>query len=163
MGDDAFGPWALKQLEARWELPENVQLLDAGTPGPELGHYVTGLDGLIVLDTVRGGDRAPGTVLLYDREQILKNPPQPRMGPHDPSLKDALLTAEMFEGSPRHVLLVGVVPEKVELGAGLSDAVRGALPEVERAVTVALRDWGAAPQVRRQPATVEIWWEGAPT
>lgn len=159
MGDDAFGPWALQQLAARWDLPDSVQFLDAGTPGPELGHYVTGLDGLIVLDTVRGGDRPPGTVLLYDRDQILENPPHPRMGPHDPSLKDALLTAEMFEGSPERVLLVGVVPEKVELGAGLSEAVRGALPEVERAVVEALRGWGVELMERMEPDEVDVWWE----
>jgi hydrogenase maturation protease len=163
MGDDAFGPWALKQLEARWELPPEVELLDAGTPGPELGHYLLGLDALVVLDTVRGGGRVPGRVLAYRREQILAHQPAPRMSPHDPSLKDALLTADLAGDPPDEVLLVGVVPERVELGAGLSPAVRAAWGEVEAAVVGELRRLGLVVEPRPVAVAAEVWWEAEAT
>lgn len=168
MGDDAFGPWALKQLEARWELPPEVELLDAGTPGPELGHYLLGVDALVVFDTVRGnapggGARAAGSVLAYRREQILKHLPMPRTSPHDPSLKDALLTADLAGDAPREVLLLGVVPERVELGAGLSAAVRGAWDEVEAAAVAELRRMGVAVVPRIEPAAAAVWWEAPVT
>ena len=164
MGDDAFGPWALKQLAARWELPPEVELLDAGTPGPELGHYLLGLDGLVVLDTVRGGKprgagSRPGRVLAYRREEILKNLPAPRLSPHDPSLKDALLTADLAGDPPREVLLVGVVPQRVELGAGLSPPVRDAWDAVEEAVVGELRRLGIELTPRPVPAAPDVWWE----
>ena len=162
MGDDAFGPWALRQLAARWTLPPEVELLDAGTPGPELGHYLLGLDALVVLDTVRGGGRTPGDVLAYRREQILQHLPAPRMSPHDPSLKDALLTADLAGDPPREVLLVGVVPARVELAAGLSPAVRGAWGEVETAVVGELRRLGLAVEPRAEPVEADVWWEAAP-
>ena len=166
MGDDAFGPWALAQLAARWELPPEVELLDAGTPGPELGHYLLGLDGLVVLDTIRGDTRrgpgaqkVPGRVLSYRREEILANLPAPRLSPHDPSLKDALLTADLAGDPPHEVLLVGVVPERVELGAGLSPAVRDAWNEVEHAVVGELRRLGLELVPRPVPAAADVWWE----
>lgn len=160
-GDDAFGPWVLAALAARWELPEGVELLDAGTPGPELGHYLLGLDALIVVDTVRGGrgGREPGTLLLYRRDEILKHPPQPRMSPHDPSLKDALATAALAGDPLSEVLLVGAVPERTDLGAGLSQAVRGALAPAERAVIDELRRLGVEVVERSEPLPLDVWWE----
>jgi hydrogenase maturation protease len=162
-GDDAFGPWVLARLAAHWELPEGVELLDAGTPGPELGHYLLGLDALVVVDTVRagpaGGGKPPGTLLRYRRDEILKHPPQPRMSPHDPSLKDALATAEMAGQPLSEVLLVGAVPESTELGTGLSDAVRGALDGAEEAVVEELHRLGAAVARRDEPLPLDVWWE----
>jgi hydrogenase maturation protease len=161
-GDDGFGAWVLAGLAARWELPAGVELLDAGTPGPELGHYLLGLDALIVVDTVRGGSggREPGTLLLYRRDEILRHPPQPRMSPHDPSLKDALATAELAGDPLSEVLLVGAVPARTDLGAGLSDEVRGALEPAEQAVVDELRRLGVAVEPRPEPLPLDVWWEG---
>ena len=71
---------------------------------------------------------APGEVRLYRRDEMLKNPPQPRLSPHDPGLKEALLTLEFSGTAPREVLLVGVIPASVETGVGLSPAVQRGCP-----------------------------------
>jgi len=166
-GDDGFGAWVLARLTARWELPAGVELLDAGTPGPELGHYLLGLDALIVVDTVRGGgpksNHQPGSLLLYRREEILKRPPQPRMSPHDPSLKDALATAELAGEPLSEVLLVGAVPARTDLGTGLSSEVRGALEGAEEAVVAELRRLGVAVEPRPEPLPLDVWWESSDT
>ena len=98
-------------------------------------------------------------MLAYRREEILANLPAPRLSPHDPSLKDALLTADLAGDPPPEVLLVGVVPERVELGAGLSPAVRDAWDVVEDAVVGELRRLGLELTPRPVPAAADVWWE----
>jgi hydrogenase maturation protease len=157
MGDDAAGPWVIQLLEAHWEFPDGVTVLDAGTPGPELNHLLLGLDALIVVDTVKAA-QPPGTLKLYRRDQILRAPASPRLTPHQPGLRDALLTGDFADEGPRDVVLIGVVPGEVELGTALSPAVQAALGEAEAAVVAELTALGLAPTRRSEPAEPRPWW-----
>ena len=125
MGDDGFGPHVIAALQACCDFSEDVAVLDLGTPGLDLTPFVTDADALIVVDTVNSHG-APGELRLYHRDQILRYAPQARLGPHDPSLKEALLLAEMTGCAPRHVLLVGAIPEKTETGHGPRHALPAA-------------------------------------
>ena len=156
MGDDGVGPYTLKVLEGRWEFPDEVNVVELGTPGPEFGHVLLEWDRLIVIDSVKAKGE-PGEVKLYDRDQILSQPAPQRMSPHDPSLRDALLTSDFVGEGPREVVLVGVVPAKVEMGTELSPEVAAALPEVEKRVLEVLADWDIEPTRRDEDAT-DVWW-----
>jgi hydrogenase maturation protease len=79
---------------------------------------------------VRHSKLAPGTVVELRDEQILRGLPAPRLSPHDPNLRDALLAAEWLGGPPRRITLFGVVPARVELGTGLTPEVSDALPRL---------------------------------
>ncbi|HEX6199267.1 MAG TPA: hydrogenase maturation protease [Thermoanaerobaculia bacterium] len=167
MGDDAVGPYAVELLTARWTLPPEVSALDAGTPGPDLADYLMDLDAAIVVDTVRvpgeswlkGQPGRAGELRIFRREEVMALPTSPRMSPHDPDLRQALLTAELAGRAPEEVLVVGVVPGRVELGTGLTAAVRRALPAVEAVVVAELRRLGAEPVRRARAAAPRIWWE----
>lgn len=159
MGDDAAGAHVLCHLESEWELPAEVQMLDLGTPGPELARIIEGLDALIVVDTARTRDGVPGEVLLLRRDEILRGPAPERLSPHDPSLRGALAAAELLGTAPREVLLVGIVPEEVSLGLSLSPAVRAALPQAAVAVTAELERLGFPARRRAVPRPPEVWWE----
>lgn len=159
MGDDAAGPHVLRQLEAGYEIPAGVELLDLGTPGPELAHIVEGLDALIVADTLRAPGATPGEIRLLRREEILKGPQPDRLSPHDPSLRGALLAADLLGRSPQDVTFVGIVPVETHLGIGLSPAVRGALPAAVAAVVSELRRLGHEVRPRQTPAPAGVWWE----
>ncbi len=161
MGDDALGPYAIQALLSRYEFPPGVSVIDAGTPGLDLTPYILGVSALIVIDTVKS-DAPPGTVRTYAKARLLENPPAPRLSPHDPGLKETLLLLEFRGDGPRDVLLVGVVPGRVEAGVGLSDPVRGALPEVERQVLDELRRLDVPPRAREVPAQPDLWWENPP-
>ena len=156
MGDDGVGPYALKVLEGRWEFPEEVNIVEMGTPGPEFGHVLLEWDRLIVIDSVKAKDE-PGEIKLYDRDQILSLPAPQRMSPHDPSLRDALLTSDFVGEGPKEVVLIGVVPAKVEMGTELSPEVAAALPEVEKQVMGVLATWDIEPPLRDEDAT-DVWW-----
>ena len=158
LGDDALGPYAVRLLEARYELPERVPVLDLGTPGLDLFPYFEEADALILVDTVRSA-APPGTLRLYRRDEILKHPPRPRVSPHDPGLKETLLSLEFAGRGPREVLLVGVVPERTGQGVGMSDPVRAALPAVHAEILRELERLGAPAIPRRAPRPPDIWWE----
>jgi hydrogenase maturation protease len=158
MGDDAFGPWVVQLLLAEHVFPDEVSVHDLGTPGLDLVPWVTDLEALVLVDTVRA-TVPPGTLRLYRRDEILKHPPQTRLSPHDPGLKEALLTAEFAGRAPREVLLVGAVPEQTEMGVGLSAPVRGAVEPAAGEVLRELERLGYAAARREPPGRPQIWWE----
>jgi hydrogenase maturation protease len=158
MGDDAFGPWVVQTLLAEYDFPDGVAVEDLGTPGLDLIPWVTDLEALVLVDTVRS-DAAPGTLRLYRRDDILKHPPQPRLSPHDPGVKEALLTAEFAGRGPRDVLLVGVVPQATAMGVGLSPALRPAVRSAADEVLKELERLGRPSTRREAPRTPDIWWE----
>ena len=158
MRDDAYGPTVLATLTARYELPEDVEVTDLGTPGFDLHPHLTGNDHLILIDTVRASD-GPGGVRTYDAEAIRKHPPGPRTNPHDPGLKEALMAME-FEGSlPESILLVATVPANTEMEPGLTPAVAAAIDPAVETVVDALRALGHRVEPRTEPLTPDLWWE----
>ena len=158
MEDDAFGPYVVQVLTSRHELPPEVALLDLGTPGLDLTPYITDVEALIIVDTVHSQGE-PGELRLYHRAEILEHPPQPRLGPHDPALKEALLLADLVGRGPREVLLVGVIPDSTGTGVGLSPAVREAVPRAVGEVLAELEELGIRGAPRRAPRPPDIWWE----
>jgi len=158
MGDDAVGPYVIQVLEAGYSFPETVRVLELGTPGLDLVPYLCGVDAVIVVDTLVS-DASPGTVRLYRRDELLEHAPQPRLSPHDPSLKEALLTAEFSGEAPGEFLLVGVVPQGTAVGTGLSEAARVALEPAVAAVVSELQRLGHQVDRRSEPLEMDIWWE----
>src|SRR5262245_43760232 len=77
MSDDGFGPFVLRVLEATYDCPPEVEFIDAGTPGLDLTPYLLGIDAAIFVDTVSATGIA-GQIRVYDRDAILKVPPQAR-------------------------------------------------------------------------------------
>ena len=157
MGDDAVGPWVIEELLANWEFPEQVSLLDIGTPGLDLIPYLAEADTIILVDTVRS-DGPPGTVRVYSHPELLARPPQPRLSPHDPGVVDALYSLSFAGVAPRDVVLVGVVPGSVAKGIGLSPGVRNAVPAAAAEIVKRLSELGFPPR-RRECAPTVPWWE----
>ncbi len=159
MGDDAVGPHAVKLLEAGWEFPPEVAVVEAGTPGLDLTVFLHGVEAAVVVDAVRARGAEPGEIRRYGREALLAKSPVLAMSPHEPGLREALLTMELTGEGPREVRLLGVVPARVETGAGLSEAVRAAMPGLMEAVVAELASLGASPRRRDRPSEPDLWWE----
>lgn len=157
MGDDGAGPWIVEELLARWTFPPDVAVADLGTPGLDLIPFLAGAEAVVLVDTVKA-DGPPGTLKLYRRDEILRHPPGPRVSPHDPGVKEALLTLELAGGAPAEVVLVGVVPGFVGKSVLLTPTVRDAVERAAAEVVRILGEMGLAPEPRPDPRPVEPWW-----
>ena len=158
MGDDALGPHVIEALLAGYRFHDSVRVLDAGTPGLDLAPFVMDADSLILVDTVRS-DGNPGELRLYREDQILKHAPQPRLTPHDPAVKDVLLSCAFRGMAPKSVLLVGVIPKATAMGVSLSDEVRAAIPAAVDAVLSELARLGVPASPRPGAVPASPWWE----
>lgn len=132
VGDDGIGPAVVSALEREYDLPETVIAEDLGTPSLDLAARLTEFETVIFIDAV-SAKAEPGTIRVYTLEEILEHPPGLRMSPHDPSLKETLLTSRFASGNPAYVRMVGIVPESTE-EFGLSATVRAAIPSAIAAV-----------------------------
>ena len=52
MTDEGVGVHAIKALEAGYDFPEDVRLLDGGTMGLDLLYYIEGTRRLLIIDAV---------------------------------------------------------------------------------------------------------------
>ena len=157
MGDDGIGPYILKILESRYEFPANVVLHDLGTPGLGITSFFADYDAIVLLDALSTKGQ-PGEVKLYRKEQLVRVPIPQRISPHDPALVEALLFSELSGQCPRDVLLVGIVPETIELGCSLSTSVQVAIEPAISAVLMELYRLGVSALPRLRPLRPSIWW-----
>jgi hydrogenase maturation protease len=158
MGDDGLGPFVVRQLATSYDVPENVTVEDLGTPGLDLIPFLIDLDAVIFVDIVRSTG-SPGDLRVYHTEEILNHAPNPRMGPHDPGVKSALLSLRIAGAGPRDATLVGVIPASVTTGPGLSDPVRASVGAAVGAVVGELARLGVCATPRDHAQSSIPWWE----
>jgi hydrogenase maturation protease len=149
MRDDGVGARALCDLARRYALPTTVRLIDSAAPMARLMAEVEGIDHLVVVDVVRGG-QAPGTV--YHMEQVGLEPHaaggRAACSSHGVGLADlcALLSAL---GRCPEIRIIGVEAGELNCaGLELSGPVAAALPRVVEAVVEELRRLGVAVEER---------------
>lgn len=157
MTDDGFGPWVVEHLKAHFEFPASVEVVDLGTPGLDLVPYLADADTVVVIDTVKSTG-APGELRRYRLDQILANPPQPRLSPHDPGLKDTLLTLTLAGRAPREVIVVGAIPARVAMGNALTPVLQAAVAPAARIVVDELVALGIEPSPKDEAGPVGPWW-----
>ena len=160
MSDDGFGPFVVRVLEATYDCPPGVEFIDIGTPGLDLTPYLLDTDTAIFVDTVSSRG-APGEIRVYEREDLLRHPPQMRTGPHDPALKEALLTVAAAGAGPSRVILIGVIPHWIATGVALSPLVEAAVPRAVQMVVDSLTALGVRPVRRMHPSIPDVWWAKA--
>jgi len=134
--DDGFAETVLDKL-AQLELPESVELFDAGTSAIDLMEVFAGREKLVVIDAVRGG-REPGTLYRFSPEQV-ENGALPMNSLHQVGLLETLKLGELVDCKPQRTVVIGVQPEATGLGIGLTPAVAAA---VDKAVRLVLEEIG---------------------
>ena len=162
-GDDAIGPTVVRVFEARYQVGEDVAVIDGGTPGLDLTAYMMGLDGLVVIDAIKSSTGKAGELRVMDKAGILNRGPIVAMSPHEPGLRDAILHAEFQGVSPPVVKLIGVVAGSIEFGCQLTPEVRGAIDVAVEAVRTALAGMGVTAVKRDPPLPPDLWWEKPPS
>jgi len=99
LGDDGVGPYVVRMLESLYDFGDDVVVADIGTPALDLTHQIVGLHSLILVDSVASDDPA-GTLVLFRKEDILRETPAQRLDPHSPALSECLMTTDRLGASP---------------------------------------------------------------
>jgi hydrogenase maturation protease len=139
-GDDGVGVVALHRLRALYDLPAEVVALDGGTLGLALLPLVERADRVILIDAVRG-DGPPGTPVRLTGDEVATAVYQ-RLSPHQIGVADLMTGAAMLGRYPSEVVIVGVVPETIDLGIGCSPAVAAQIPSLVARVVAELAAFG---------------------
>jgi hydrogenase maturation protease len=140
LGDEAVGVRIVEALEQRYQLPAHVEVLDGGTSGMELMEVMANRDHLIVADAVLTGS-APGSVVVLHDEEIPALFTR-KVSPHQLGLSDVLMALRLTDEFPQRLTLVGVVPQSLEPGIGLTTAVSQAIEPALAQVLAALQHSG---------------------
>ena len=138
--DDGLGVAAAAELNRRYLLPANVALMDGGTLGLSLLHYASEPDILIMVDAVRA-DGPPGTLVRLSGDAVAPAI-ESRLSVHQIGVADLLDGMRWTDSAPSQIILLGLVPETIELGLGRSPAVTAALPALVEAVVVEVAECG---------------------
>jgi hydrogenase maturation protease len=157
MGDDGFGPAAVRAFAERYATGPEVEVIDVGTPGLDLTPWFTDARHVVIVDTVRA-DAPPGSLRVYNKADLLRHAPCSRVSPHDPGVKETVLTLEFAGRAPERVTVVGVVPGHVGMGLTLSAPVGEAIPAALEAIAQALQGAGSTVTRRLDPSEQPPWW-----
>jgi len=140
LGDDGVGIAALERLGREWRVPPGVELVDGGTWGLSLLPTVESTRRLLIVDAIDlGGD--PGTLHRLDGAELpawLDH----KISPHEVGLRDLLAVARFRDGLPEETCAIGLQPERLEMGRGLSPVVRARLDALVDEIVDRLRSWG---------------------
>jgi hydrogenase maturation protease len=138
--DDGVGAAAVARLLDEYDIPDLVSVLDGGTLGLALLPYVEDAASVILVDAVRA-DAPPGTLVRLERDDV--GPAvATRLSPHQIGVADLLDGAQWRDRYPASVLLLGLVPESLDLEVGLSPSVAAALPALVECVVEEARACG---------------------
>lgn len=147
LSDEGVGVRVVEALQQRYQMPEQVELLDGGTCGMDLLDVIAGRDHLILVDAVNTGS-PPGTVVRYaDREfpAVFRT----RTSPHQLGLADVLGLLTLLDSAPKRVTVIGVQPHSLDIGIELTPVVAARLDELVDLVTAELGSIGLAPRPRQ--------------
>jgi hydrogenase maturation protease len=145
LSDDGFGSEVASALAAR-DLPPGVRVVDFGIRSVHLVYeLLDGYDVLVLVDTVARQEGPPGTLYLIEPEvgkprnaDLL---PEVMLDPHDLSPGGVMELAPLLGGHVDRIIVVGVKPEVLDEGIGLSGPVRAAVaPAAERVIEVLDRE-----------------------
>ena len=156
LGDDGIGPYVAGVLEAEYGFEDGVTVVDLGTPGLDLVAHLSGIDVVILIDSVKN-DKPAGSVTLYRKEDILRHGPEPvRMDPHSPALSESLMIADLTGQGPDEILLIGITGKQYD-AAGLSQTAERAAETAVHAVLAELDRLGISYRELRKE-TFSAWW-----
>ncbi len=133
-GDDGVGTAVLAALRDA-DLPNGVALVDGGTPGLESILLMQGYRRAIIVDAAEMGLEAGAWRRFEAHEATLRAGDLSQMGTlHAAGLSEALKLGAALGVLPQEVVIFGVQPQRIGWEAGLSAAVRAAVPAVCAAI-----------------------------
>ncbi len=140
LSDEGFGVRVVEYLEKNFNFPENVALIDGGTLGVELLHFVAGTRRLLIIDSIDGGVAA-GTTFHLRGDEIKAHFAQ-KISAHEVGIQDVLTMLELSGKKIPHVELIGAQPFSLEAGVELTPQMAKLVPTFADKAVEILRSWG---------------------
>lgn len=126
LSDEGFGVRVVEFLKKNYEFPQNVQLIDGGTLGVELTHFIIGTQKLLIIDSIDGGVEGGKFFHLHD-DEILNHFTQ-KISAHEIGIQDILTMLEVTGKKIHAVELIGAQPFSLDAGINLTPQMEKLLP-----------------------------------
>ena len=125
--DDGVGPFLADWAEEHWRGDARVRVICDHQWTPDMAEEVAAAEVVIFVDCSL--DQAPGQIVLRELSSAQL---KPGLVTHHLGAAELLRVAEdLFGTQPRRACLLTIGAGSIELGEGLSPAVRDALPDAE--------------------------------
>lgn len=139
LSDEGFGVRVVEYLQKNFAFPENVNLIDGGTLGVELLHFVEGTRRLLIIDSIDGGCE-PGKIFHLRGDEI-KNHFAQKISAHEVGIQDVLTMLEISGKKIPHVELIGAQPFSLEAGVELTPQMSELVPVFAAKAVEILKSW----------------------
>lgn len=139
LSDEGFGVKVVEYLRENYKFPENVNLIDGGTLGVELQHFIIGTEKLLIIDSIDGGAAAGTTFHLHGGE-ILNHFTQ-KISAHEIGIQDILTMLEITGKKIPCVKLLGAQPYSLDAGINLTPQMKKLLPIFADKALEILKNW----------------------
>ena len=148
MGDDGLGVQAIERLQAQYEMPSSVEVVDGGTWGMRLLPTIEDAESLLLIDAIDLG-MPPGTEVELARDEIPRTFAL-KLSPHQIDVAEVLALSEVRGRLPDQMVAIGLQPAHIAFGSPLSQKVEGRLDALVATAVYQLELWGHRCQ-RREP------------
>lgn len=149
--DEGFGVRAVEEFHRRYQVPEDVVLMDGGTQGLYLVQFVQEAEKLLVFDAVDYGLK-PGEMIVVRGDEVPKFTGAKKMSLHQTGFQEVLSAADFTGHYPSDLTLIGVQALDLEdWGGSLTDLVKTKMDEALAIAVKQLQDWGVEVVKRDTP------------
>ena len=138
--DEGFGVRVAEALDAAYDFPDDVQVLDGGVLGMELLRFVTDTEKLLILDALKEGG-AGGKCRRLTGDEV-KAHFREKLSAHEIGLQDVLTFLEVTGKPIGEVVVIGAEPKSLEAGLSLSKEMEPLVEEAETMAAEELARWG---------------------
>lgn len=139
--DEGFGVQVVERMQARYEFPENVLLVDGGVLGVNLLGVISQPKHLIVVDAIRNQGK-PGDLYRIEGDAI-PHRIRAKNSLHQVDFLEALTLCQALDHVPETVI-IGIEPEDIEtLCLDLTPTTEARMEEVIAMVLAELENLGA--------------------
>ncbi|MEW6002728.1 MAG: HyaD/HybD family hydrogenase maturation endopeptidase [Nitrospirota bacterium] len=125
--DEGFGVHVVNKL-MDMSFPPDVEIMDGGTMGIDLLYYIEGRKKVIVIDVV-SADSPPGTLYRFT-DKNLEGYQGLLRSVHEIDFSYVIKTAELLGNKPDEIVFIGITPQEITEGIGLSPVLEQKIPAV---------------------------------
>ncbi len=142
--DEGFGVRCVEAINAAYELPPQVLVMDGGTQGLYLLPYVQQAKRLIVFDAI-DYSLPPGTMKLVEGDDVPRFMGVKKMSLHQTGFQEVISAASFTGKCPDEMLLIGVQPVELDdYGGSLRPLIKDCIAPAVAHALARLEAWGYA-------------------